>query len=79
MNVNAIQKALRDRSVDGWLFHDFRNRDFLAYRVLGLDVEKMNTRRWFYFIPARGEPKKLVSVVEKHKLDDLPGSTRVCQ
>ncbi len=77
MNVNAIQKALRDRSVDGWLFHDFRNRDFLAYRVLGLDVEKMNTRRWFYFIPARGEPKKLVSVVEKHKLDDLPGSTRV--
>jgi Xaa-Pro dipeptidase len=77
MDIAAIQKALRDRRIDGWLLFDFRNRDFLAYRVLGLDVEKMNTRRWFYFIPARGNPKKLVSVVEKLKLEDLPGNTNI--
>jgi Xaa-Pro aminopeptidase len=59
--------------MDGWLLCDFRNRDYLAYRMLGLDFEKMNTRRWFYYIPVRGEPRKIVSVVEKHKLDDLPG------
>ena len=77
MDIAAVQKALRDRRIDGWLLSDFRNRDFLSYRVLGLDVEKMNTRRWFYYIPARGKPRKLVSVVEKHKLESLPGSTNV--
>jgi len=75
MKLPEIQRALRARSYDGWLLCDFRNRDYLAYRVLGLNGEKMNTRRWFYYIPARGTPKKIVSVVEKHKLDELPGTT----
>jgi Xaa-Pro aminopeptidase len=73
MNLDNIQRALRDKGVDGWLLCDFRNRDYLAYRVLGLNFEKMNSRRWFYYIPAKGEPKKLVSVVEKQKLEELPG------
>jgi Xaa-Pro dipeptidase len=77
MNIEDIQRALRARRIGGWLLTDFRNRDFLAYRVLGLDFEKMNTRRWYYFIPARGTPRKLVSAVERHKLDGLPGSTSV--
>ena len=69
MDLTAIQTLLREQRIDGWLFWDFRNRDFLAYKVLGLNFEKMNTRRWFYYIPARGTPKKLVSAVEKHKLE----------
>lgn len=73
MNLEAIQIALRGARVDGWLLCDFRNRDYLAYRVLGLDVEKLNSRRWYYFIPAKGEPKKLVSAVERAVLDALPG------
>jgi Xaa-Pro aminopeptidase len=77
MDLRAIQEALRAERVDGWLLNDFRNRDYLAYRVLGLDFEKMRTRRWYYFIPSRGEPKKIVSVVEKHTLDVLPGKTYV--
>ncbi|MGA9121069.1 MAG: M24 family metallopeptidase [Bacteroidota bacterium] len=77
MDLPGIQAALRAHKMDGWLFTDFRNRDFLAYKVLGLNFEKMNTRRWFYYIPAKGVPKKIVSIVEKHKLDDLPGSTMV--
>jgi Xaa-Pro aminopeptidase len=74
MNLQRVQRALRDRGLDGWLLCDFRNRDYLAYRVLGLNFEKMNTRRWFYWIPARGTPKKIVSTVEKQKLDSLPGT-----
>jgi len=73
MDVHSIQKALRKQGIDGWLLADFRNRDYLAYRLLGLNFEKMNTRRWYYYIPAKGEPKKLVSTVEKQKLDSLPG------
>ncbi|MCC6398888.1 MAG: aminopeptidase P family protein, partial [Bacteroidetes bacterium] len=69
MNLPLIQRALREKKIDGWLLYDFRNRDYLAYRVLGLDFEKMSSRRWYYYIPAKGEPRKLVSAVEKARLD----------
>lgn len=77
MDLARIQQALRDRRLGGWLFCDFHHRDHLAYRILGLDSARMTTRRWFYFVPARGEPKKLVHSIEKGKLDSLPGSTLV--
>ena len=77
MNLDLIQQALRDRKLGGWLFCDFHNRDHLAYRILGLDSSKMTTRRWFYFIPAKGEPRRLVHSVEKFKLEALPGSKTV--
>jgi len=73
MDLQRIQEALRERQLEGWLLCDFRNRDYLAYRVLGLNFEKVNSRRWYYYIPAKGEPRKLVSVVEGKKLDPLPG------
>jgi Xaa-Pro aminopeptidase len=77
MDLNGIQQALRARKIDGWLLCDFHNRDHLAYRVLGLDMSKMTTRRWFYYIPAKGEPRKLVHSVEPRKLDSLPGKKEV--
>lgn len=72
MDLKLIQKELKKAELDGWLFYDFHNRDHLAYKILGLEI-KHTTRRWFYFIPAKGEPKKLVSAVESTKLDTLPG------
>jgi Xaa-Pro aminopeptidase len=77
MDLQKIQKALRDKHIDGWLLCDFRNRDYLAYRVVGLNFEKMTSRRWYYYIPARGEPRKLVSAVERMRLDSLPGKRMV--
>jgi Xaa-Pro dipeptidase len=77
MDIPAIQAALKKAKIDGWLLYDFRNRDYLAYRVLGLNFEKMSSRRWYYFIPSKGEPKKLVSAVERARLDALPGKQMV--
>jgi Xaa-Pro dipeptidase len=77
MDLQKIQKALRDKKIDGWLLCDFRNRDYLAYRVVGLNFEKMTSRRWYYYIPAKGEPRKLVSAVERMRLDTLPGKRSV--
>ena len=74
LDINAIQKALRDAKLDGWLFYDFRHRDPIAHRILGLLMESMATRRWFYLIPAKGEPRKLVHRIEAAMLDSLPGS-----
>jgi Xaa-Pro aminopeptidase len=71
--VAAIQAALRDAKLDGWLFYDFRKSDPLAYRILRLDEKGITTRRWFYFVPVVGEPVKIVHSIERGKLDALPG------
>jgi Xaa-Pro dipeptidase len=73
MDLGAIQAALRERNFDAWLFYDHHHRDPIAYRVLGLPESLMVTRRWFYLIPAQGEPRKLVHRVEPGHLDSLPG------
>jgi Xaa-Pro aminopeptidase len=77
MNVEEIQAALREEGLDGWLFYDHHHRDPLAYRILGLPETLHVTRRWYYFIPAQGEPRALVHRVEPHSLDGLPGSKAV--
>jgi Xaa-Pro dipeptidase len=74
MDLPAIQAALRERNIDGWLFYDHHHRDPIAYRLLGLPASLMVTRRWFYLIPAEGEPVKLVHKIESGHLDSLPGS-----
>ena len=69
MNLDRIQSALRERNFDAWLFYDHHHRDPIAYRVLGLRPELMVTRRWFYLVPANGEPQKLVHRIEAGHLD----------
>lgn len=73
MDLAAIQGALREAGLDGWLFCDHHHRDPMAYRILGLPMHGITSRRWFYFVPARGEPGKLAHKVEPRKLDPLPG------
>lgn len=73
MNLSAIQSALRESKLDGWLFYDHHNRDLLAYAILGIPGGHV-TRRWYYFIPAEGEPRKLVHRIESGRLDPLPGT-----
>lgn len=72
MDLRAIQEELKKSRIDGWLFYDFHHRDPIAGRVLGLK-QGMATRRWYYFIPANGEPRKLVHRIEPAQLDSLPG------
>jgi Xaa-Pro aminopeptidase len=74
MNLEAIQEALREQQLNGWLFYDHHHRDAIAYRILGLDETMHVTRRWYYFIPASGTPRKLTHRVESGRLDSLPGS-----
>ncbi len=70
--LETVQAALREQGVDGWLFYDHHGRDPLAYRVLGLSSAHVS-RRWFYWVPAAGEPRKLVHRIEAGRLDALPG------
>jgi len=76
MDMHELQAVIADCGLDGWLFCDFHNRDPIAYRILGLDFGRFTSRRWFYFVPARGEPVCLQSRVEPARLDPLPGERR---
>ena len=73
MNLEAIQEEIRNQKLDGWLFFDHHGRDPLAYRVLGFQAPRIPTRRWYYFIPAQGEPAGLVHRIESGMLGSLPG------
>jgi Xaa-Pro aminopeptidase len=75
--LDDIRRALGDAALDGWLFYDFRGLDPIARKVLRLDPSRAGTRRWFYYLPARGEPRKLVHAIESGMLDPLPGSRTV--
>jgi Xaa-Pro dipeptidase len=73
-DINAIQSDLRAAKLDGWLFYDFRGRDPIAQNILQLPPG-MRTRRWYYFVPAKGTPRKLVHKIETESLAALPGET----
>ncbi|WP_020472962.1 M24 family metallopeptidase [Zavarzinella formosa] len=73
-DLRAVQAAIRELNLSGWLLYDFRGLNVLARRVAGLPADAHLSRRWFYFVPANGEPKKLVHAIEPAALDHLPGS-----
>jgi Xaa-Pro dipeptidase len=78
LSIPAVQRALTEDGLDGWLLYDFHGSNPIARRLTGLDAAaKMTTRRWFYVIPAKGEPKKLVHAIEPYNLDHLPGGKTV--
>jgi Xaa-Pro aminopeptidase len=77
MNQAALQSAIREAGHDGWLFYDHHHRDPIGGRILGLDPKAHITRRWYYFVPAVGEPRKLVHRIEQGRLDSLPGTKAV--
>ena len=78
LSIPAVQDALRDEGLDGWLLYDFHGSNPIARRLTGLDKGgKMTTRRWFYLIPATGEPRRLMHAIEPFNLDHMPGGKTI--
>jgi len=78
IDVAGVQKALKTEGLDGWLLYDFHGSNPVANSVTDMArAGKLATRRWFYLIPASGEPRALVHAIEKYNLDHLPGSKTV--
>lgn len=77
LDLAAIQTALRAEGFDAWLLYDFRGLNPIANDVTAVDKQggHLATRRWFYLIPATGEPRALVHKIESKTLAHLPGST----
>src|SRR3970040_36902 len=78
LDVAAVQRALRSERLDAWLLYDFHGSNPIAARLAGLtNGSHMTTRRWFFLIPADGDPRGLVHALERHNLDRLPGDKTV--
>jgi Xaa-Pro aminopeptidase len=75
--IRSIQKTLAAEKIDGWLFYDFWKRNEFAQRITEFPKHILNTRRFFYYIPASGEPRKLVHSIERWNLDHLPGEKTI--
>ena len=77
IDIAAVQAALAADGVDGWLLYDFRGLNPIATAVTHINDQggHLATRRWFYLIPATGEPRGLVHAIEKNCLAHLPGTT----
>lgn len=73
-NLIKMQQIISGMKLDGWLFYDFRGSNDLALNILNVPKERHLTRRFFYFIPASGEPVKIVNGIEAGNLDHLPGN-----
>jgi Xaa-Pro aminopeptidase len=74
LDIPAIQRALAESRLDGWLLYDFHGSNPIATRLTGVDRgAHLTTRRWYYLIPRQGEPRALVHMIERHNLDALPG------
>jgi Xaa-Pro dipeptidase len=79
VDVAAVQDALKAEGLDGWLLYDFQGSNPIAARVAGIGRTggHLATRRWFYLVPADGQPRGLVHAIERHNLDHLPGPKSV--
>jgi Xaa-Pro dipeptidase len=77
LSIPAVQAALKEEGLDGWLLYDFHGSNPIARRLAGLDNGAKTTRRWYYMIPATGDPRKLVHAIEPHNLDHVPGTKTI--
>jgi len=75
LDISAVQAALTADGLDGWLLYDFHGLNPIAAEIAGVGRGggHMATRRWYYLIPASGEPRGLVHSIERDALDHVPG------
>ena len=76
-NLTAIRKAMMHSKIDGWLFYDFHGNDPIGKSILNISLTSIQSRRWYYYIPADGVPVKIVHSIEREVLDHLPGKKEV--
>lgn len=75
--IQSIQQALKEEKIPGWLLYNFRGSNVFATNILAIPSHIIQTRRYFYLIPAEGSPQKLVHVIEQFNLDSLPGEKTI--
>lgn len=66
----ALQSAIADAGLDGWLLFDFQGLNPVAAGLLQL--HGMTTRRYFVFIPSSGSPVAITHAIEQGPWSEWP-------
>jgi len=75
--IQKAQSWMKEHGIDGWLLYDWSGSNRLALEFLSQPLGGYS-RRCFYWIPAQGEPVKIVQKIEEaFAFKDLPGSKSV--
>lgn len=70
-DLATVQGILAVQRLDGWLLYDLGGQNPVAAELVNPDGK--TTRRWFYLIPAEGQPRALVHASEKSRFERVPG------
>jgi Xaa-Pro aminopeptidase len=73
-SLPALQAALEQAGLDGWLLYDFHGLNPVAVGML--ELPGMTTRRFFVYIPRRGEPVAITHAIEQGPWAGWPGKWR---
>lgn len=73
--IEKIKGELKKQGLDGWLLYDNHGTNRFAKELLGISPHLVLTRRFFYWIPQKGEPIKILHQIEAESLHFLPGTT----
>jgi Xaa-Pro dipeptidase len=71
-SVKSIQSAISDAGADGWLIYDFHGLNPIAVGMLQL--HGMTTRRFFVYIPVKGNPTAITHNIEQGPWASWPSS-----
>jgi Xaa-Pro aminopeptidase len=72
LDLEAMQGVLEIQQVGGWLLYDHAGQNPIALAVLQ-PAEGRALHRWFYLIPAKGQPVLLSQRVDTARFAHLPG------
>ncbi len=72
--LGAVQLALREEDLVGWLLMSAGGQNPIAERLLQIDGATCR-RRWFYWIPANGIPALVAHRAELARFPSLPGES----
>jgi Xaa-Pro aminopeptidase len=75
-SLPAIQAALKEQQLDGWLLFDFHGLNPIATGLLGFPAGTMLTRRIFTLIPKEGPPVAVSHAIEQAPWKNWPGEWR---
>ena len=73
-SLAALQKALTQARLDGWLLYDFHGLNPVAVGMLQL--HGMTTRRFFVYVPSSGEPVAITHAIEQGPWQSWPADWR---
>lgn len=66
----SLQSALEKAGVDGWLIYDFHGLNPIAVGLL--ELKGMTTRRFFVYVPRKGNPIAITHAIEQGPWETWP-------